>query len=129
MSLPSKEKVFDFEYIGELTGKKYDGSFTVLCILNTGLKHTMELEKTRLLGNYTNPTDELFGLALILSSLRVKIKDGPEWWRQSAGGNLIDDEGVLVKLYQKIGEAEVQWKEDLKKKTQEAVSTTPSVSQ
>jgi len=118
MDLPNKEKTFAFEHTGESTGKKYDGQFTVLGVLNVGQKHAMALEKTRLMGNYPNPTDDLAGFAVILANLRAKIVTAPEWWNQSAGGSTIDDEDALVVLYRKVTEAEVEWKEDLKKKTQ-----------
>jgi hypothetical protein len=125
MDLPSKEKTFNFEHVGDTTGKKYEGMFTVLCVLNIGQKHALGLEKTRLLGSYENPTDDLAGLAVILSNLRHKIVDGPEWWKQSAGGSLLEDEDTLVLLYRKVQEAEVQWREDLKKKTQKTEQTSP----
>jgi hypothetical protein len=118
MDLPSKERTFDFEHVGETTGKKYDGRFTALCVLNVGQRHLLGLEKTRLLGSYANPTDDLAGLAIILANLRTKIVDGPEWWKQSNGGALIDDEDALVVLYRKVQEAEQKWKEELKEKTQ-----------
>jgi hypothetical protein len=118
MDLPSKEKTFTFEHIGEDTGKKYDGQFTVRCVLNVGQKHAMALEKTRLMGNYPNPTDDLAGFAVILANLRAKIITAPEWWNQSSAGATIDDEDALVVLYRKITEAEIEWKDDLKKKSQ-----------
>ncbi len=130
MDLPSKEKTFDFEHVGETMGKEYKGRFTVLCVLNVGQKHSLALEKTRLLGNYPNPTDDLSGFAIILANLRAKVIDAPEWWKQSSGGALIEDEDALVKLYRKVQEAEEEWKEELKKKTQKIPdqskpSTTP----
>lgn len=125
-TLPSKEKTFDFEFIGEDTGKKYEGRFTVKCVLNVGEKHALALEKTRLMGNYTNPTDDLAGFAVILANLRAKILNAPEWWNQSGGGSIIDDEGALVALYRKITEVELEWKEDLKKKTQKIPDSPPS---
>lgn len=129
MDMPSKEKTFDFEHEGTDTGKKYDGRFTVICNLNVGQKHAMALEKTRLLGSYLNPTDDLAGLAVVLSSLRIKIVDGPEWWKQSAGGAIIEDESALVELYQKVLDAETAWREELKKKSQKlpdpSQSSTP----
>lgn len=115
--LPSKERTFIFDHIGE-SGHKYDGRFTVLCSLNVGQKHLLALEKTRLLGNYLNPTDDLAGFAVILATLRVKIVDSPTWWQQSRGGELIEDEDALVALYKQVQKAEVEWKEELKKKAQ-----------
>lgn len=129
MDLPSKEKTFDFDHIGEDTGKEYKGRFTVLASLNVGQKHALALEKTRLLGNYANPTDDLNGFAEILANCRAKIIDAPEWWKQSGQGNTIEDESALVVLYKKIKEAEFEWKEELKKKTQKlpdpSQSSTP----
>lgn len=126
MDLPSKEKTFAFEHVGETTGKKYEGQFTVLCVLNVGQKHSLALEKTRLLGNYANPTDDLAGLAIILANLRAKIVEAPEWWKQSNGGASLDDEDAMVVLYRKVQEAEFEWKEELKKKTQKPADPTPS---
>lgn len=125
MDLPKIEDVFDFDFTSEL-GKRYEGRFTVLCLLDIGQKHRMELEKTRLLGNYQNPTDALAGLAIILANLRIKIVDGPEWWKQSNGGYSIRDEDALVALYDKVVAAEIAWKEKLTekaKKTQEEKSS------
>jgi hypothetical protein len=127
MDLPSKEKTFDFDHVGQEIGKEYKGRFTVLCVLNVGQKHSLALEKTRLLGNYLNPTDDLAGLAIILANLRAKIIDAPEWWKQSNGGAAIEDEDALVALYRKVQEAEFEWKEELKKKTQKIQDpTSPS---
>lgn len=125
MDLPSKEKTFDFEHTGLDTGKKYDGRFTVLCLLNVGQKHALSLEKTRLLGNYANPTDDLAGFSVILSNLRAKIVEAPEWWKQSAGGQLIEDEDAVVALYRKLQETEELWKTDLKKKTETIPDQAP----
>lgn len=124
MDLPSKEKTFTFDHVGADTGKEYKGQFTVLCLLNVGQKHSLALEKTRLLGNYANPTDDLAGFAVILANLRAKIVESPEWWKQSQGGAVIDDEDVLVSLYRKLQEAEELWKADLKKKTEAIPETT-----
>lgn len=118
MDLPEKQSTFEFEHEG-LT-KKYEGRFTVKCHLNAGEKHQLAMEKTRLMADYINPTDDLAGLATILSKLRVHIIDGPEWWKQSAGGFLIDDEDALVALYDKILGAEKEWKEKVRNKGSEA---------
>jgi hypothetical protein len=121
MDLPSKERTFDFEHVGAETTKEYKGRFTVICLLNVGQRHAMSLERTRLLGNYASPIDDLSSYARLLANLRHKIVDGPDWFKQSQGGSLIEDEDCLVALFFKIQEAEAQWREDLKKKTE----TTP----
>lgn len=124
MDLPLKEKTFEFDHVGEDTGKEYKGKFTVLATLTVGQKHALALEKTRLLGNYANPTDDLAGLAIILANLRAKIIDAPEWWKQSAGGANVEDESALVVLYRQVQEAELEWKEELKKKANTPAPST-----
>lgn len=124
MDLPKIESVFDFTHTSDL-GNKYDGRFTVLCILDLGQKHKLELEKTRLLGSYPNPTDGLYGIAVVLANLRVKIIDAPEWWKQSNGGYNIQDEDTIMALYDKILSAEAEWKKNLKELAQKTQTTTP----
>jgi hypothetical protein len=123
MELLGKERVFEVDCVGEITGKRYEGKFTVLCSLNIGQKHALALEKTRLLGNYPSPTEDLIGLATLLATLRTKITDGPEWWKQSRGGSTLEDEEIVVVIYEKIQEAERAWREDLKQKAQKAQET------
>ena len=113
MDLPKIEAVFDFDFTSDL-GKRYEGRFTVLSVLDMGQKHRLELEKTRLLGNYQNPTDGLVGISIVLANLRVKIIDAPDWWKQSKGGYDILDEDMLMALYEKVQAAEGEWRSKLK---------------
>ncbi len=119
-SLPENVHVFDFKEKGEITDKSYDGQFTCLCILNMLEKQLLGVEKTRLQADMSNPTPDLQGIAMILSNLRVRIIDGPEWWKQSAGGGTIRDENVLVALYDKVMEAEAVWRKKLKSQAESA---------
>jgi hypothetical protein len=114
MELPNNETTFDIDVVGDTTFKRYEGQFNVRCILTMGQKHAMELEKTRLLGNYANPTEDLVGIAIIFANLRAKVIDGPEFWKQSQGGATIKDENVLVEVYNKILKAETEWREKVK---------------
>jgi hypothetical protein len=124
MDLPSTQTVFDFEFTSEL-GKKYEGRFTVHCLLDMRTKHRLELEKTRLLGNFPNPTDELAGISIILATLRHRIVDAPDWWKQSDGGYNLTDFDVLTALYDKVLNAEVEWRTKLKEKTKTLQSPAP----
>lgn len=123
MDLPKREATFDFEHVGAIDGKKYEGNFRILTSLNMGQKHRLELEKSRLMGDFASPTDGLAGVAIILSKLRTHIfyDDAPEWWKQSGGGSSLDED-VLVALYDKVVSAENKWREDLKRKGKEAKS-------
>ncbi len=114
MELPKNEATFSVDSEGDTTYKRYEGLFTVRCVLTMGQKHAMELEKSRLLGSYANPTGELEGLAIIFANLRAKIVDAPEWWKQSAGGSTITDENVLVDVFNLINKAEKEWRQKVK---------------
>jgi hypothetical protein len=114
MELPKNEATFDVDVLGDTTFKQYQGQFSCRCVLNLGQKHAMELEKSRLLGSYSNPTEELEGLAIIFATLRAKLTDGPEWWKQSLGGATIGDENILIELYNKVEKAEKEWRQKVK---------------
>jgi hypothetical protein len=114
MELPKNEAVFEIDLQGDTTFKQYQGQFTCRCILTMGQKHAMELEKSRLLGNFPNPTGELEGLAIVFANLRAKVTDGPEWWKQSAGGSTISDENILVELHSKLNKVEAEWRQKVK---------------
>jgi hypothetical protein len=122
MALPDNEHVFEFEATGDTTGKKYDGQFSCVCVLDMLQKQLIGIEKTKLQADFTNPDPELKGIAHILSNLRVRIIDSPEWWQQSNGGYSIQDENIIVLLYDKVMEGETKWREKLQKMAQKAES-------
>lgn len=124
MDLPATQSVFDFDLTSDL-GKKFDGQFTVNCLLTMRQKHILELEKTRLLGNYSNPTNELAGIAIILANLRHRIVSGPTWWEQSDGGYDMTDIDVLQAIYNKVLAAETEWRTKLKEKTKKLQEPKP----
>jgi hypothetical protein len=114
MELPKNEATFAVDILGDTTFKKYEGQFTVRCVLTVGQRHAMELEKSRLLGSFASPTDALVGLAEVLATLRARIIEAPEWWKQSAGGSTLSDENILMELYAKVGEVETAWRQKVK---------------
>ena len=114
MELPKNEATFNVDMQGDTTFKQYQGQFTCRCVLSMGQKHAMELERTRLLGNYASPTEDLKGIAIIFANLRAKITDAPEWWKQSLGGASISDENVLIELFDQVEKAEIEWRQKVK---------------
>lgn len=130
MELPKNEDIIEVDLIGDTTFKRYQGQFTIRCVLSAGQRHTMEIEKSRLMGTSPQPTDALVGLAEVLGTLRAKVVEAPEWWKQSLGGSTLSDENVLMELYNKIGEAEITWRNKVKKmanpEPQQADSNSPN---
>jgi len=125
-SLPKNEKSFDVDIVGDTTGFKYQGQFTVLCILDMAGKHALELEKTRLMADYANPSRGLFGIATSLATIRTKVVSSPAWWKNAEDGATIKDENLVFAVYDQCNEMERQWREELKKSSEEAEKEAPS---
>lgn len=119
MDLPKDIKTFTFECEGDTTTKKYDGDFTVKCILNMRDKRLLEIEKSSIRADMANPTPDLVAYSTILATLRVRIQEAPEWWKQSVGGYELKDENVIVELFDKVMDQETKWREELKAVSQE----------
>ena len=119
-NLPKNERAFDVDVEGDTTGLKYKGQFTVKCVLNMAGKHALELEKTRLMADYANPSRGLVGIAVTLATIRAKIVEAPEWWKNADDGAEIIDENVILAIYDKCNEMEAKWRKELKGKAEEA---------
>lgn len=48
-----------------------------------------------LLAGQTAPTEDLKGLAIIISTLKAHITDAPDWWIKCDHGMKLDDENCL----------------------------------
>lgn len=118
-SLPKNERSFDIDVIGDATGVQYKGTFTAKCILNMAGRHAMELEKTRLMSDYANPSAGLAGISITLATIRAKVIEGPAWWKDSDGGSTIIDDNVLIYIYDEIAKLESAWRKELKKAAEE----------
>ena len=118
--LPKNTKTFRLDIVGDDTMVHYKGDFTVKCILNLSGRHAIELEKTRLMADLANPSSELAGLATVIAVLRAKIIDAPTWWKNLDDITNLIDENVVVTLYEKCIEAEVEWREKVRKAAEEA---------
>jgi len=114
MDLPKDTRTFPFESSGDTTLKKYDGDFKVKCVLNMRDKRLLEIEKSSIRADMANPTPDLIAYSTILSNLRIRIEDSPEWWKQSSGGYDLKDENTVVELFDKVMEQETKWREEVK---------------
>lgn len=116
MSLPKNEKTFQFDVKGEMTSHRYEGSFTVKCMLSVADKRALEIEQSRLSMDLKNPTDNLSALSRIIANLRVRVLDAPEWFNQSISSLDFLDDNVMFELYSKCLDMSAEWKEELDKK-------------
>lgn len=117
MELPKNEKSFEINLVGEATGKKYEGTFTVKCILNLSDKRRLEIERSKLSADVANPSDNLSAISGVVANLRVRVVDAPEWFKQSI--NTLDflDEEVLFDIFTKCMEKSEEWSSEVKRKS------------
>ena len=119
-ALPKNERTFSIKVEGDTTGETFEGQFTTKCVLNMQEKHMKELEKTRMMSDYANPSATLSGIAEILSTIRTKLVKWPDWWANLDFGSKVLDENVVVSVYDEIQELERQWRTEVRKKVDEA---------
>jgi hypothetical protein len=117
-SLPKNERTFSIKVEGDTTGEVFEGQFTTRCVLNMTEKHNKELEKTRMMADYANPSATLSGIAEILSTVRVKLIKWPDWWANLDFGSKMLDENVIIAIYDETKLLENQWKSEIRKKTE-----------
>jgi hypothetical protein len=117
MDLPKNQKSFQLDHTGELTGKRYEGTFTVKCVLNMAEKRKLEIERSGLSADLTNPTGNLNAIALVVSNLRVRVTDAPDWFKQAILSLDIIDEDVLFEIYSKALDKSEEWISEVKKKS------------
>ena len=115
-SLPKREKTIHIDMTGLETGVHYKGDFVVRTVLSMSGKHALELEKTRLMADYANPSRGLVGISITLSNIRAKTIKAPEWWVELGDGSEVLDEEVVLEIYDQIMQAENEWREAITKK-------------
>jgi len=119
MELPKNESSFYFKHEGKLTRRNYEGDFKVKCLLSLADQRVLEIEKSQLTVDLSNPTENLSAIGSIVANLRVRVIDAPDWFKQSIRSLDILDEEVLFEIYSKCIDAETEWitsiREDVKK--------------
>jgi hypothetical protein len=119
-ALPKNERTFSISLEGDTTGEKFEGQFVTKCVLNMAEKHSKELEKTRMMADYANPSGSLAGIAEILSTIRAKLVKWPDWWANLDFGSKILDENVVVTIYDEIQSLENEWRSEIRKKVDQS---------
>jgi hypothetical protein len=104
------------DYHGADTNFHYCGTFTVKALLNIGEKAAVEVQKSVIKSELSNASTTLEAYANILSNLRVRIIDAPDWWKSSRGGMTIDDEDALIELFELVMKQEDEWRAEVKAK-------------
>jgi len=122
MDLPKNEKSFIFDHVGEITARKFDGTFTVRCALNMAEKRALEIEKSALSVDLSNPTGNLSAISTVVGNLRVRVIKSPDWFKQSIMSLDLLDEEVYFELYGKCLEQSDLWIKEVKELSAPAAS-------
>lgn len=115
MDLPKNEKSFLLNHVGEITGRKYEGTFTVKCILNVADKRRLEIEKSAISADLLNPTDNLSAISIVVANLRVRVINAPDWFKQSIQTLDFIDEDVMFEIYSLSLKKAEEWIKEVKK--------------
>lgn len=126
MFLPSTETQFEFECTGETTSKRYSGSFTIKSVLNNFESAEVVMRADRYNGgSQTLPVQTaLFNRAI--AELEMRIKASPDWWTKSDSGRLMYDQNVVFELFNKVLEAQKEWKDRLNTEASKSESASKS---
>ena len=123
MDLPKNQKSFQLDHVGEVTGRRYEGTFSVKCALNMAEKRKLEIERSTLSADLTNPTGNLNAISVVVANLRVRVIDAPDWFKQAIASLDLLDEDVLLEIYGKCLDKSEEWLSEVKKKSLGEVET------
>jgi hypothetical protein len=121
MNLPKNEKTFFFSEEGELTGHKYEGQFTVKCMLSMADKRLLEIEQSRLSVDLENPTENLIAISRVVANLRLRVIKGPDWYNQIINNLDIIDDNIVFDIYGQCLDKSSEWMGELKKQAKPEV--------
>lgn len=117
----ANEASFTISVIGEVTGEKWLGIFKV----KVRLSHRDYIAKDKIRREFLGPhpegaSERAVTSAEILSQLAVRIIEAPAWWAASNNGLDLNDDAVILEIYNAAIKAETDTAEALKKKAAEA---------
>lgn len=121
MSLPSNEHTFTVSILGERTRQKYDGSFTVKCVLTN--RELIEVGLRTDAYNNGSKSIATSGIGIMnraIAHMEIATIKSPSWWRDSDGGRELLDLNVLYEVYNKALEAEKVYDERITKAADDA---------
>lgn len=118
MNLPKNEKSFFFSKEGEVTMHKYEGQFTVKCVLTAADKRMLEIEQSRLMVDLKNPTPNLMAISRVVANLRIRVLKGPDWFDQILDDLETLDDNILFEVWTECLTASKAWQDELRLKVE-----------
>jgi len=125
--LPKNEKVFNLNVVGEVTGERYEGDFTCICVPDIRTRNKISRDEIKECGDLENISTELYARSKWLANASNRVFEAPTWWDSSLYGSRLLDDNILKAVYDKCIDAELEWRANVKGKSAEATpATTPA---
>lgn len=112
---------FTIRVTGEVTGTEYVGTFKIKPILHQADQLARDSMVRDLLGSRPDgAAPRAISQAFILAEIQIRSLETPNFWKEAQNGLKLYDEAPMTAAYDKIQEAEKNWRDDVKKKADEA---------
>lgn len=125
LNLPNNETTFTVDVEGEVTGNRYTGSFTAICVPNQRQKAAAALLESEMLvstkGDLSVLDENTRYFIKCIAQLQFRLIKFPTWWQESDGGRNLYDINPIVEAMSKALDAENEWR----KKAFEGKKTEP----
>lgn len=116
MNLPKNEKSFFFSKEGDITSHKYEGQFSVKCVLTAADKRMVEIEQSRLMVDLKNPTANLTAISRVTANLRTRVLKSPDWFGQMIDDLETLDDNILFDVWSECIRCSNEWFDEVKEK-------------
>lgn len=115
---------FTISVIGDTTGETLRGTFRAKKRLTHLDRLRRDQVRRELLGQISpeSASSEAQSLAIGLADLRVRLVEMPSWWTDSDNGLKLEDENVLVKVYESAQKVEKEAREAIQKAAEAATA-------
>lgn len=120
MSKFANDKPFSIHIQGENSGRTWIGEFRAKIRLSHRDYAEIDRERRRRLGGEEGQPSERVALtAHILSQLYGRLTEAPEWWRESDGGWLLEDDNLITECFNRAKDIETKAVEEKQKQAKE----------
>ena len=123
-----EDKTFVVQETGETTDRQFIGTFTVKRTLSKRDDQLADQRRRLILGPQPeNATISAANDAYVLGQLSVRITKSPAWWDESDGGLDLKDNNIIAKIYSEAVQAELEWRNEIDKRAEEAGKTVKKI--
>jgi hypothetical protein len=107
--------------IGDTTGQTWVGKFTAKKRLNFNDQLRLDNFRRQMLGPAEGePTVRAASMAHIFSNLLVRLTEAPSWWVDADEGRELEDENLILDVYEKALKVESDARAETSKKAETA---------